>query len=280
MAFYAGAFQPTSVALVAKKLGAIDAGRRTRGRFATADTAEAAAEVWQTVVAEESTATAEAVQEDEADVAEDSNPDKNPSPRASSRQLSSATALPQMEPAVVHQRPQALPRPGYRLQRSGAENFRQSVIEACEASGWQPPHASAMEGEGRALISCSPAESSSTLLNEQRVDKESLSKLERIRRRKASMTAGDDIWGSTSKERPGRETFRGRGAVSSRNDGDSSIQQAAVVRQGGSPPDLQSAENSQPKLDASVSSFGGASFEASRPRRGSASLERESVFRV
>ena len=67
MAFYAGAFQPTSVALVAKKLGAIDAGRRTRGRFATADTAEAAAEVWQTVVAEESTATAEAVQEDEAE---------------------------------------------------------------------------------------------------------------------------------------------------------------------------------------------------------------------
>ena len=275
MAFYAGAFQPTSVALVAKKLGAMDAGRRTRGRFATADTAEAAAEVWQTVVAEESTATAEAVQEDEADKAEDSNPGKKPSPRASSRQLSSATALPQMEPAVVHQRPQALPRPGCGLQRSGAENVRQSVIEACEASGWQPPHAS----EG-ALISCSPAESSSTPLNEQRVDKESLSKLERIRKRKASMTAGDDIWGSTSKERPGRETFRGRGAVSSRNDGDSSIQKAEEVPQGGSLPDLQLAEKSEPKLDASVSSFGGASFEASRPRRSSASLDREIVFRV
>ena len=197
----------------------------------------------------------------------------------------------------------ALPHPGYdRLQRSGAEHCRQSVLEVGEASGCQASHASVMESEG-ATVSCSPAESSSTSLNEQRVDKESVSKLERIRMRKASLTAGDDVWGSTSKEGPGREAFRGRGAVSSRNDGDSSVQQrklgrrqqAEAVPQDGSLPNLQSAEESQPKPDAPFSSFGEASlcggaspsfllgeasFEASRLRRGSASLEREGVFRV
>jgi len=47
VALYSGDFQPTSVALVAQKLGAVNAGRRAQGGFTTADAAVAAANAWE-----------------------------------------------------------------------------------------------------------------------------------------------------------------------------------------------------------------------------------------
>ena len=164
MAFYAGAFRPTSVALVAMKLGAVDAGRRKRGRFATAETAEAAAEVWQTVVAEERMAAADAAQEEaeeEGNVEERNAENENPG-QVWPSELLKGLASPWMGEL---QQARALPRPDLGMQRMGAANFRHADGQVGGPSG-----------------NCSKAEKHVSSLDKQQQGSDSISKLERLRR--------------------------------------------------------------------------------------------------
>ena len=252
LALYPDQFWPVSVALVARAMGATSA----RRGFRTASAERSP------VNSSESPINSSATLPPEDDT---SNATSN----------SPGTALPRMGPAAVQQIPQALPRPGYGLQRMGAEQqFRHSVLEAVDSAAGKPP--AVKEGE-RPPISYSAAEKRRPS-NTQQMESESLSKSERIRIRKASIMAGDDEWGGPSKARPGRETFRDCGAGSSRDAGDLSVQQrtlwpsqqAEAGPQGRGLARHQSSEQGTPKSDAN----------ASRPRRGNARVEHENICRV
>ena len=139
--------------------------------------------------AEEEGEAEEADKEGKAQKAEGCDTGEDNPGRMWPRELLTGLASPWMG---LVQRAQALPRPELGMQRMGADRFCQAADE---------------EGEG-ASRSCSQSEKLTSAPNDQQKGSESGSKLERLRMRKASITAGDDEWGGVSKEGPGRETFR------------------------------------------------------------------------